>query len=71
MYKVLFAPGGVARNVAECIFKLGVRPFMIGTLGIDGPGLFIIVSLLFNILISLSWELNIIRLAFITQPMYC
>ncbi|XP_009144980.1 uncharacterized protein LOC103868653 isoform X2 [Brassica rapa] len=37
--QVLFAPGGVARNVAECIFKLGIRPFMIGALGIDGPGI--------------------------------
>ncbi|CAA7048273.1 unnamed protein product [Microthlaspi erraticum] len=37
--QVLFAPGGVARNVAECIFKLGIRPFMIGTLGLDGPGI--------------------------------
>jgi sugar/nucleoside kinase (ribokinase family) len=37
--QVLFAPGGVARNVADCIFKLGITPFMIGTLGLDGPGL--------------------------------
>ncbi|WZZ72463.1 hypothetical protein YC2023_083833 [Brassica napus] len=32
--QVLFTPGGVARNVAECIYKLGIRPFMIGALGI-------------------------------------
>ncbi|KAF8116668.1 hypothetical protein N665_0015s0044 [Sinapis alba] len=46
--QVLFAPGGVARNVAECIFKLGVRPFMIGTLGIDGPA---------NVLLK-DWKLS-------------
>lgn len=45
---MLFAPGGVARNVAECIFKLGVRPFMIGTLGIDGPA---------NVLLK-DWKLS-------------
>nr|VDD44651.1 unnamed protein product [Brassica oleracea] len=37
--QVLFTPGGVARNVAECIYKLGIRPFMIGALGIGGPGI--------------------------------
>ncbi|CAN8288456.1 unnamed protein product [Cochlearia groenlandica] len=36
--QVLFTPGGVGRNVAECIFKLGIKPFMIATLGLDGPG---------------------------------
>ncbi|CAH2036233.1 unnamed protein product [Thlaspi arvense] len=46
--QILFAPGGVARNVAECIFKLGVRPFMIGTLGIDGPA---------NVLLK-EWKLS-------------
>ncbi|KAJ0229192.1 PfkB-like carbohydrate kinase family protein [Hirschfeldia incana] len=46
--QVLFAPGGVARNVAECIFKLGVRPFLIGTLGIDGPA---------NVLLK-DWKLS-------------
>ncbi|CAH8355184.1 unnamed protein product [Eruca vesicaria subsp. sativa] len=46
--QVLFAPGGVARNVADCIFKLGVRPFMIGTLGIDGPA---------NVLLK-DWKLS-------------
>ncbi|XP_010527589.1 PREDICTED: uncharacterized protein LOC104804910 isoform X2 [Tarenaya hassleriana] len=30
-------PGGVARNIAECMFKLGTKPFMISTLGLDGP----------------------------------
>ncbi|ESQ30550.1 hypothetical protein EUTSA_v10011559mg [Eutrema salsugineum] len=46
--QVLFAPGGVARNVAECIFKLGIRPFMIGTLGFDGPA---------NVLLK-EWKLS-------------
>uniref|UniRef100_A0A1J3EB77 Pseudouridine kinase n=1 Tax=Noccaea caerulescens TaxID=107243 RepID=A0A1J3EB77_NOCCA len=46
--QVLFAPGGVARNVAECIFKLGIRPFMIGTLGLDGPA---------NVLLK-EWKLS-------------
>uniref|UniRef100_A0A1J3GLK6 Putative sugar kinase YeiI n=1 Tax=Noccaea caerulescens TaxID=107243 RepID=A0A1J3GLK6_NOCCA len=46
--QVLFAAGGVARNVAECIFKLGIRPFMIGTLGLDGPA---------NVLLK-EWKLS-------------
>ncbi|KAL9309108.1 putative pseudouridine kinase [Arabidopsis thaliana] len=46
--QVLFAPGGVARNVADCIFKLGITPFMIGTLGLDGPA---------NVLLK-EWKLS-------------
>ncbi|KFK36017.1 hypothetical protein AALP_AA4G067200 [Arabis alpina] len=47
--QVLFTPGGVARNVAECIFKLGIKSFMIGTLGIDGPA---------NVLLK-DWKLSL------------
>lgn len=36
--KVLYALGGVARNVAECMSKLGAKPFMISTLGLDMAG---------------------------------
>ncbi|CAI9769900.1 unnamed protein product [Fraxinus pennsylvanica] len=36
--KVLYALGGVARNVAECMSKLGTKPFMISTLGLDMAG---------------------------------
>ncbi|XP_010461771.1 PREDICTED: uncharacterized protein LOC104742460 [Camelina sativa] len=46
--QVLFTPGGVARNVADCIFKLGVKSFMIGTLGLDGPA---------NVLLK-EWKLS-------------
>ncbi|CAF2097907.1 uncharacterized protein LOC103868653 isoform X1 [Brassica rapa] len=59
--QVLFAPGGVARNVAECIFKLGIRPFMIGALGIDGPA---------SVLLK-DWQLStegILRREDITTP---
>ncbi|KAL1188684.1 Pseudouridine kinase [Cardamine amara subsp. amara] len=59
--QVLFTPGGVARNVAECIFKLGIRPFMIGTLGLDGPA---------NVLLK-EWKLSmegILRREDITTP---
>lgn len=59
--QVLFTPGGVARNVAECIFKLGIRPFMIGALGIGGPA---------NVLLK-DWKLStegILRREDITTP---
>ncbi|XP_010479368.1 PREDICTED: uncharacterized protein LOC104758236 [Camelina sativa] len=46
--QVLFTPGGVARNVADCIFKLGIKSFMIGTLGLDGPA---------NVLLK-EWKLS-------------
>ncbi|MBA0781970.1 hypothetical protein Gotri_002849 [Gossypium trilobum] len=29
--------GGVARNIAECVTKLGAQPFMISALGFDMP----------------------------------
>ncbi|KAG2270414.1 hypothetical protein Bca52824_064969 [Brassica carinata] len=59
--QVLFTPGGVARNVAECIYKLGIRPFMIGALGIGGPA---------NVLLK-DWKLStegILRREDITTP---
>ncbi|EOA38005.1 hypothetical protein CARUB_v10009474mg [Capsella rubella] len=59
--QVLFTPGGVARNVADCIFKLGIKPFMIGTLGLDAPA---------NALLK-EWKLStegILRREDITTP---
>ncbi|KAK9056750.1 hypothetical protein SSX86_024113 [Deinandra increscens subsp. villosa] len=36
--KVQYAAGGVARNIAECVSKLGTKPYMISALGLDIPG---------------------------------
>ncbi|XP_027346982.1 uncharacterized protein LOC113858499 [Abrus precatorius] len=36
--KVYYVQGGVARNVAECMSKLGVKPYMISALGFDMAG---------------------------------
>ncbi|KAK8468122.1 hypothetical protein PHAVU_007G233200 [Phaseolus vulgaris] len=36
--KVYYVRGGVARNVAECMSKLGAKPFMISALGFDMAG---------------------------------
>ncbi|XP_076889954.1 pseudouridine kinase-like [Bidens hawaiensis] len=36
--KVQHAAGGVARNIAECVSKLGTKPYMISALGLDMPG---------------------------------
>ncbi|KAJ4842479.1 hypothetical protein Tsubulata_001836 [Turnera subulata] len=36
--KVHYVLGGVARNIAECISKLGVKPYMISAVGTDMPG---------------------------------
>ncbi|KAL5715199.1 hypothetical protein ACHQM5_017056 [Ranunculus cassubicifolius] len=36
--KVYYVAGGVARNVAECMSKLGTKPFMISVIGLDMPG---------------------------------
>lgn len=36
--KVDYVLGGVARNVAECMSKLGTRPFMISAVGVDMAG---------------------------------
>ncbi|XP_020426014.1 uncharacterized protein LOC18766349 isoform X2 [Prunus persica] len=38
LLQVSYVLGGVARNVAECISKLGAKPFMISALGLDMPG---------------------------------
>ncbi|XP_042427941.1 uncharacterized protein LOC122015230 isoform X6 [Zingiber officinale] len=35
---VQYASGGVARNIAECMCKLGARPFMISVVGLDMAG---------------------------------
>ncbi|EPS65058.1 hypothetical protein M569_09722 [Genlisea aurea] len=42
--KVEYALGGVGRNIAECIFKLGFNPFMISALGLDLPGRLLLES---------------------------
>ncbi|OMO63419.1 hypothetical protein COLO4_32449 [Corchorus olitorius] len=36
--KVHYVRGGVARNIAECMWKLGANPFMISALGFDMAG---------------------------------
>ncbi|XP_061354740.1 pseudouridine kinase [Gastrolobium bilobum] len=36
--KVCYVQGGVARNVAECMSKLGAKPYMISALGFDMAG---------------------------------
>lgn len=36
--KVHYVPGGVARNIAECMSKLGTKPYMISALGLDMAG---------------------------------
>ncbi|CAI9104481.1 OLC1v1003162C1 [Oldenlandia corymbosa var. corymbosa] len=36
--KVNYALGGVARNVAECMSKLGAKPYMISAVGLDMAG---------------------------------
>lgn len=36
--KVRYFNGGVARNVAECMSKLGSKPFMISVVGDDVAG---------------------------------
>ncbi|KAH9750990.1 hypothetical protein KPL71_014100 [Citrus sinensis] len=36
--KVNYVLGGVARNVAECMSKLGAKPYMISALGLDMAG---------------------------------
>ncbi|KAL5987073.1 hypothetical protein ACLOJK_041069 [Asimina triloba] len=36
--KVRYIRGGVARNVAECMLRLGVKPFMISIVGLDMAG---------------------------------
>ncbi|XP_029128754.1 uncharacterized protein LOC109806642 isoform X2 [Cajanus cajan] len=36
--KVYYVQGGVARNIAECMSKLGAKPYMISALGFDMAG---------------------------------
>jgi bifunctional ADP-heptose synthase (sugar kinase/adenylyltransferase) len=48
--------GGVARNVAECMSKLGAKPYMISALGFDMAG---------KILIFISKHLKFYLLAFV------
>ncbi|XP_044489540.1 pseudouridine kinase isoform X3 [Mangifera indica] len=36
--KVYYREGGVARNIAECMSKLGAKPFMISAVGLDMAG---------------------------------
>ncbi|XP_051134990.1 pseudouridine kinase isoform X2 [Andrographis paniculata] len=42
--KVLYMLGGVGRNVAECMSKLGEKPFMISVVGYDLAGSFLLES---------------------------
>jgi sugar/nucleoside kinase (ribokinase family) len=36
--QVRYVLGGVARNVADCMSKLGTKPFMISAVGLDMAG---------------------------------
>ena len=36
--QVNYVLGGVARNIAECMSKLGTKPFMISVVGLDMAG---------------------------------
>nr|XP_043618929.1 pseudouridine kinase [Erigeron canadensis] len=40
--KVRYTAGGVARNIAECVSKLGTKPCMISALGLDMSGSFLL-----------------------------
>lgn len=42
--------GGVARNVAECMSKLGSKPFIVSIVGIDAAGGYLVFSCMFNLL---------------------
>jgi receptor expression-enhancing protein 5/6 len=54
--QVYYVQGGVARNVAECMSKLGAKPYMISALGFDMAG---------KILIFISKHLKFYLLAFV------
>lgn len=43
--QVHYVPGGVARNIAECMSKLGTKPYMISALGLDMAGVFFFIQL--------------------------
>lgn len=36
--QVVYTPGGVARNVVDCVSKLGMKPYMISAVGHDMAG---------------------------------
>ncbi|RYR14145.1 hypothetical protein Ahy_B04g070766 isoform A [Arachis hypogaea] len=66
--KVYYVQGGVARNVAECMSKLGAKPYMISALGFDMAG---------NLLLEkwkstgLSIEVGILKDKVIDTPVVC
>ncbi|XP_027936899.1 uncharacterized protein LOC114191733 isoform X3 [Vigna unguiculata] len=66
--KVYYVRGGVARNVAECMSKLGAKPFMISAIGFDMAG-----NLLLNQWKSagLSAEVGILKDKDIETPVVC
>ncbi|KAL8238184.1 hypothetical protein R6Q59_019265 [Mikania micrantha] len=65
--KVQYAAGGVARNIAECVSKLGTKPYMISALGLDMPG-----NLLLEYWRSAGLPLNGIRMGHdIETPVVC
>ncbi|KAK3021788.1 hypothetical protein RJ639_045110, partial [Escallonia herrerae] len=37
--RVHYSQGGVARNIAECVSKLGIKPYMISAVGFDMAGI--------------------------------
>jgi len=46
-FQVYYVQGGVARNIAECMSKLGAKPFMISALGFDMAGKFLLSQSIF------------------------
>lgn len=36
--QIQFIRGGVARNISECMSKLGCKPFLISVVGLDMAG---------------------------------
>ena len=42
--------GGVARNVAECMSKLGSKPFIVSVVGIDIAGEHLLMLCMVNLL---------------------
>ncbi|KAF6166616.1 hypothetical protein GIB67_005478 [Kingdonia uniflora] len=50
--KVQYVKGGVARNIAECMSKLGTKPFMISVIGYDMAG--VLLSILRTCFVTLK-----------------
>ncbi|CAN1309628.1 Pseudouridine kinase [Linum perenne] len=58
--KVRYLLGGVGRNIAECMAKLGTRPYMISAVGIDFAGIssYLLSILMFMLVLLMLWLLT-------------